>query len=310
MTKFLGFFISILTIFSVLFSVHLWRLPRGRLMIDFLNVGQGDAILITTPDQNHILIDGGPDQSLLTQLGEVLPFLQKNIDFMVLTHPHADHIFGLVEILKRYQVKAILFSGVNYSNPIYDEFLRIIQSQNIPLYVARANEDWQLGAINLDIVYPLKSLLGISMENINNASVVIRLGYKGNHVLFTGDAESQVENEILKVGFNLQAEVLKAGHHGSKTASGEDFLDKVKPSLAIIQCGKDNSFGHPHTETLNKLTKRDVSIKSNDQNGRIRITISSLQKKNHVIKKQSSNIMFKGRGEVVSQRSPKPLSRL
>src|SRR3990167_8685567 len=145
MKRYLWIFCGVLLVLVALLVAHLLRLNWGNLMVDVLDVGQGDALLITTPDQHHILIDGGPEQFVLEQLGEVLPFLYKEIDLVVLTHPHADHMMGLIQVLKRYKVKAVLFSGLNTFSPMYDEFLREVRVQGIPLYTAQADEDWRFG---------------------------------------------------------------------------------------------------------------------------------------------------------------------
>lgn len=273
MKRTLGLMMAILVLVGVLLGVHLWRLPHGELVIDFLNVGQGDAILITTPDQHRVLIDGGPEQIVLEEMGAVIPFLNKEIDLMILTHPHADHVMGLVPVLERYRVKAVLFTGLNYWSPIYDEFLREIREQELPLYVARSDQNWQLGEVEIDILFPFESMLGETIENVNNGSIVTRIIYRDHHILLTGDAEIEVEEELVEAYSDLlESELMKAGHHGSRTASSQELLDAVIPDVVVIQVGKENSFDHPHEETLEKLDSMDVEVRRNDLEGRVRVS--------------------------------------
>ena len=266
---------AILVIMGVLLGVHLWRLPHGDLVVDFLDIGQGDAILITTPDQHRILIDGGPEQFVLEELGEVLPFLHKKIDFMILSHPHADHMMGLVQVLQRYEVMTVLFTGVDYGSPIYDEFLKEIRLQEIPLYVARSDQDWGFGEVEFDVLFPFESMLGKKLDNVNNGSAVIMVQYRGHEILLTGDAEHEVEEELIKVyEGELRAEIMKAGHHGSRTASSGAFLEEVQPNIVVIQVGKDNQFEHPHPEIMGDLTRMGITIYRNDLDGRVRLRLN------------------------------------
>lgn len=257
-----------------------------------LDVGQGDALLLTTPEQHHILIDGGPDSRVLEELGDVLPLLWKEIDLMVLTHPHEDHVNGLVQILERLKVKAVLLSAPDYENLAYSKLLEEIVRQGIPTYVARADQDFRLGSMTLDVLYPLESMAGYDVENVNNASVVIRVvvnetAQKGTHaegmgtgsmadgdpapktLLLMGDAEQEVEAELLEWGNPLQADILKAGHHGSRTSSTWDFLEAVSPETVIISCGEGNGYGHPHEETLEKAEDLGVHVFRTDVDGRV-----------------------------------------
>ncbi|MDP2624554.1 MAG: ComEC/Rec2 family competence protein [Candidatus Peregrinibacteria bacterium] len=271
---------SLLSIAIILIGIHLSRLPHGRLIVDFLDIGQGDAILITTPEGNRILVDGGPGQLVLQELGDVMPVLHKRIDLLVLTHPHADHLVGLIPVLERYDVGTVLFSGLNYNSAIYDQFLIEIRTREIPIYVAQANQDWKLGDVALDILYPFDSMVGRSLSNVNNGSVVIKVIYDDYQILLTGDAELEVEEELVTAHDNeeldLQADILKVGHHGSRTSSSSEFLERVKPEIAIIQCGKSNDFGHPHVETLEKFANLGLNLRRNDLEGRVRLTFPPL----------------------------------
>lgn len=273
MKKFLGFSVFAVIIGVVLVAEHVARLPHDQLLVDFLDVGQGDAILITAPSGEQILVDGGPEQEVLAKLAGVMPFLDRTLDLVVLTHPHADHVSGLVQILERYQVDAVLLTGVFYNNPIYDAFLEKTNKYKVPIWVA-SGQNLKIGEVNFDVLFPIEPLTGQRFENINNSSIVIKATYGDVDILLTGDAEQEVEDFLLTSGQNLAAEILKSGHHGSRTASGSDFLDEVLPEIAVIQSEKGNDFGHPHEETLENLKERDIVIRRNDLEGTVRLTCS------------------------------------
>lgn len=244
-----------------------WQLPDGVFHIYFLDVGQGDAIFIQTPENHQILVDGGPQSIVIEELADIMPFFDKTIDFMVLTHPHADHIDGLVEVLKRYEVRAVLFSGVVFENQTYEEFLNEIFLQEIPVFVAESGVDFLFGDVVLDVVHPIEQIVGESFKNLNNSSVGMRVLYNDVSIMLAGDMEAEAEKEVLAARINIAANILKAGHHGSKTASSVDFLRKVNPDVAVIQCGEGNSFGHPHNETLEKFA--EMKVFRNDLDGRV-----------------------------------------
>ncbi len=264
--------IVFLIAFIFLSHSFLNRLPNGKLKIHFLDIGQGDSILIQTPYLQNILIDGGPDQKVLEELSQTMSYVIDDIDLLILSHPHLDHIGGLVDVLKRYQVKKILVSAVNYKNVFYEEFLKEINNQNIDIEIAESKKDFIIAPnLFLDLIYPIHNIAGKNFENVNNASIVFKLIYKNNRILFVGDCELECEDKILSANFDLSADILKVGHHGSRTSSSLDFLNAVKPKIAIIQSGKDNQFGHPHEETLEKFKKLGIDLKRNDLDGRINL---------------------------------------
>lgn len=257
----------------VALAVLIWQLPDDKFHMYFLNIGQGDSTLIKTPENHQILIDGGPKNYVLQQLDQVMPFFDKNIDLVVITHPHADHIDGLVEVLKRYEVNAILMTGVDYKSPSYDEFLKIVATKNIQTYIAKNDDDFRFGTVTFDVIYPNKSILGKRFINLNNSSIVAKVLYAGKTILMTGDMAFEEEAALIKTGLNLKADILKVGHHGSKTSTSQEFLKLVKPEIAIIQSGKGNSFGHPSKESLDRLKAAGAQqIYRNDIDGRIEIT--------------------------------------
>ncbi|MBI5754844.1 MBL fold metallo-hydrolase [Candidatus Peregrinibacteria bacterium] len=262
----------------VLLSIFLLKLPGDALKIHFLDIGQGDSVLIQTPSFHEILIDGGPGNAVLSQLSEVLPFFEKTIDLVVLTHPHADHLMGLLPVIQRYRVKNVLLTGVSYPSEIYDEFLREVREQGITLYFAKADEDFLIGkTVFFDVLYPFTPLLGQKFDNVNNSSIVLRVEYQGIsenfRAFFPGDVEKEVEKKLLENGIEMTADLLKAGHHGSRTSSTEAFLSAVSPQYMAIQSGEGNQFGHPHRETLISASRRGISVFRNDLFGRITFAI-------------------------------------
>jgi len=238
-----------------------------------LNVGQGDAILIKTPADQNILIDGGPDNAVIKRLSENLPWWDRTIDLIILTHPHDDHVNGLNDVIRRYRVKRVLYTGVAHNSPGYLVWLKLIKDKHIPLTIIDRPQTIELGAgCRLKILYPFKSFLGREVDNLNNSSIVSKLVCGQVDFLLTGDIEEEVEKVLLDAEIDLSAEVLKAGHHGSDTSLSEDFLAAVKPKTAVIQVGGDNKFGHPSRRILKRLTRIGAAIYRNDLDGTIKIS--------------------------------------
>jgi len=263
--------IPFLLVVTILAYSHYVRLSHGQLHIHFLDIGQGDSILIQTPSNKLILIDGGGGSEILSELNDILPFLQKKIDLMILTHPHADHIEGLVPVLKRYQVKTALITGASYHNSYYEEFLHDLQNE-AQIYYAHEGADFDFGGgVFLDVLYPFQPVIGEYFENINNSSIVTRITYEDAEILLAGDAEAEVEEELLEHGIILDSDLFKASHHGSKTANSREFLEAVSPETVVIQVGEGNSFGHPHQETLSALEEIGATVYRNDLDGRVEV---------------------------------------
>ncbi len=256
-------------------ALHEARIAR-EFQFHALNVGQGDALLLVTPDQHHVLIDGGPGSSVVEELGEVLPFFFRDVDLMVVTHPHLDHIEGLISVLEHHRVKEILMSAPDYENEAYEVFLDEVVRQGIPVHFAQADKDFKLGDLNLDVLYPFEPVTGRHFENVNNVSVVIDATYGGHSFLLMGDAEQEVEAQLLEAGVVPTTHVLKAGHHGSRSSSIQAFLEAASPSFMVISCGKANQFGHPHLETLQKAAVLNVEVFRTDLEGRVSLTFQEL----------------------------------
>ena len=239
--------------------------PPGALKVHFIDVGQGDSALIQTPEGNTILIDGGP----ISSGPGLVSYLKNNniskINIMVATHPHADHIGGLINVLNNFEVDNIIDSGVSHTTNTYMNYLRTLQSKDINFVNWDVGQSFDVGNdITMKIIGPTSK-----SSDLNNCSIVILLSYKDSRFLFTGDAESGEEAKILKAGYEVNADVLKVGHHGSSTSCCDNFLNAVKPSVAIISCGAANSYGHPHDTILAALAGIGAEIYRTDSSGTI-----------------------------------------
>ncbi|MBU0619604.1 MBL fold metallo-hydrolase [Patescibacteria group bacterium] len=270
---------KILLILAIIFVViaipTFWLLyhpTNNKLEVTFLDVNQGDAILIKTPFGQNILIDGGPDNIVLRKLKNSLPWWDKKIDLMILTHPHDDHVTGLIDVIKHYKVKRIAYTGAIHTAPNYLRWLELVKNKNIALIIIDrpqkiefSNDCW------LDVLYPTKNFLKKHVEKLNNTSIVAMLNYNQTRFLFMGDAEIEVETELLNNNIDLSANVLKIGHHGSNNSNSADFLRAVQPEIAVIQVGKNNTFGHPNRRVLKKLERLGTKIFRTDLNGTVQV---------------------------------------
>ncbi len=245
--------------------------PDGRLHIRFLSVGQGDSAMVTTPSGNIVVIDGGPDWSTLEGLGRYLPFFDRHIDMLVLSHPNLDHLASFPEVLKRYSVGSIVFSGIENPLPRYNEMLELAAHAKTQLVPVAAGQTIDAGdGVTLRIVWPPQVMPKGFTKNVNDTSVVLMLEYQGHRALFTGDGEKATEETLARATVDLRADILKVGHHGSKTSSSTGFLLAVHPSLAVISVGK-NSFGHPRPEIMSRLQSIGAEVRRTDQEGTIHI---------------------------------------
>ncbi|HKL16881.1 MAG TPA: MBL fold metallo-hydrolase [Patescibacteria group bacterium] len=230
----------------------------GSLRVNFLNVGQGDSILIQTPKQKNILIDGGPDKSLVFKLDNYIPFYKRKINYIILTHPDKDHLVGLVEVLKRYKVDKVFLNGDKNSIPAFKEFEKTLKEKRIDFKVIKSLYSLSLEKdLKLRFLWPVKEYQ--DFKERNSLSIVCLLDYRDHEFLFTGDANKKVEEFIIKNNKALRADVLKAGHHGSKFSSSLSFLKRLKPEFFIISAGKNN-FGHPHFRVLDNAKKINAKI--------------------------------------------------
>ena len=233
----------------------------NTLDITYLDVGQADSILIQNKGHN-MLIDAGnnEDGPLLVQY-----FKEQNInkfDYLITTHPHEDHIGGMDDIINNFDIEKIYIPDVTTTTKTFLDVLEAIEKKNMTYDVPNINQNFTLGNTLFQVIYT-----GNDKKNLNNSSIILKATFKNTSYLFTGDATSEVEKKILNK--NIQATVLKVGHHGSKYSTTTDFLNKVNPKYAIISVGKNNSYNHPNQVTINKLEKKNIEIHRTDQEGSI-----------------------------------------
>jgi competence protein ComEC len=242
------------------------------LRISFFDVGQGDAIFIESSSGHQILIDGGPNERVLSKLGMAMPFWDRSIDLLILTHPDTDHLAGLVEVLKRYNVDNVVWTGVLHSSALYDEWTRLLKVKEIDTHIARAGMRVSLeDGVFFDVLSPFESFEGKSVKKINESSVIGILSHHNNSFLLTGDAGIYTARRLIweNAGSIFESDVLKVGHHGSKTSTSEEFAQAVSPEFAVIQAGKKNRYGHPKQEVLDRLSAVGARILRTDLDGDI-----------------------------------------
>lgn len=269
-TKFILGAASILLI--LVFSV--WRgLPDGKLHVTFLDVGQGDAIFLQTPSGKQVLIDGGPsDTALLSQLGRRMPFWDRSIDLVLLTHPESDHVTGLIAVLERYRVDAVIFREMALDSATYERWLEVVDAEGAAVYVGEAGLHLVLdGGLEMVLLHPGSEL----EEDANNNSIVMRLTYGQVSLLLPGDVEAEVERELVTAGAVQKSTLLKVPHHGSCSSTTQAFLDAVDPELVVISVGADNRFGHPCDEVLERLG--DLPVYRTDEQGAVEVVSDGTQ---------------------------------
>ncbi len=239
-----------------------------KLRISFLDVGQGDSIFIQTPSGHSMLVDGGASDVVLTRLGEEMNYFDKNIDVMVATHGDADHVTGLIPVLEKYSVEKIVVSPVRAETSIFSDLEKRIQEENGNVYVGARGDEIDFGdGVLVHILYPRKS---ISQKiDTNDASVSFVLTYGEHSFVLTGDLTSTYEPQLLGISLPKNVTVYKAGHHGSKTSSGEQLLSYIRPEYSVISAGKENKYGHPNPEVLARLQTYSKEVLSTVEHGTI-----------------------------------------
>lgn len=244
----------------------------GLLKIYFLNVGQGDSMLIEGPNGNQVLIDGGPGNSVLSELAEVIPFYDKEIDAVIVSHYHADHITGLIEVLDRYNVHTVIESDGVYDSPVFQSWRKRVEEEEAKRVDALKGVQIDLGnGALLQILAPIEPWEGREIKDAHEASVVARLVYKDFEVMFPGDTEERLEKKLIDQGINLESDVLKVGHQGSNTSSSPEFLSTVRPKIGVIEVGKDNKYNHPSEKILSRLEQFGIKYYRTDIDGRIAV---------------------------------------
>lgn len=281
MKKLTQFVLVFLLVCGVLVFNEISKKPTiAGVQIYFFDVGQGDAALIQEGDQ-QVLVDGGPDDKVLAELGRVMPAGDRKIEHMILTHPHADHITGINQVLERYEVGEVISTGVISTSSQYLEFLNIIKTKNIPFKVPKVGDEiLPFADGKIDFLWPGDTYLSKEIDNLNNSSEVFRFCTFLSCAILTGDAEQDEQEDM--VAFytkenklsELEAKIIKVAHHGSSNGTTDSLLQSVKAIHAVIPVGADNQFGHPHEAALTLLKKYGLIIYRTDQEGTVRFILN------------------------------------
>lgn len=240
-----------------------------KLELSFLDVGQGDAILVQTPSGKSMLIDGGPSAVVVDKISEKFSYFNKDVDVMVATHPDADHVTGLIPVLEKYNTQIIVNSPVASHTKIFSELEKYMLDENAEMHVAHASDfiDFHDG-VTAYILYPDNNFQE-KKGDTNDASVSMFIVYGDESFLLTGDLPTTEEYNLLQDALPKNVTVYKAGHHGSKYSSGEQLLSYIKPEYSVISVGKNNKYGHPNQEAIDRLQKYSKEIISTIDRGTI-----------------------------------------
>jgi competence protein ComEC len=270
-----------------LFVGAISQYPDNRLRLVFCDVGQGDAILAVKGDK-QILIDGGPSNRVLECLSNHMPFWDKKIELVVLTHPEYDHITGLVGVLERYSVKQILANSLVTDTGVFSKFRDLVIAGKIPVYSPKSGDKIKVAGIELKVLFPLEKqgsevvwqstqpqdVMGETTYsgNLNKTAIALELKDQNFKAILTGDLGIAEENQLSVE----PVDILKVGHHGSKYSTSLSFLEEIRPKLAVISVGANNSYGHPATEILQRLKDLNINILRTDIDGEIEIVIDGV----------------------------------
>lgn len=239
------------------------------LVVHFIDVGQGDSTLLESRGK-FALIDGGEYKESTRLISYLSSQGIKELEFIISTHPHSDHCGSLSEIIRNFETKSLICPDVESDSSAWEYVMDAADERGVPYETPYPGKEYSIGAATLTILSPESDSI---YSNLNDYSIVCKAEYGNTSFMLTGDAESVIENELLNKNFDLSADILKCGHHGSSSSTSKTFLDAVSPSAAIISCGTDNEYGHPHKETLSALSTRNIPVYRTDTEGTI--TISS-----------------------------------
>ncbi|MEZ4358187.1 MAG: ComEC/Rec2 family competence protein [Eubacteriales bacterium] len=246
-------------------SVSVSSIAGDELLVETVDVGQGDCIIIKAPDGSVIMVDAGEKSAIYNIVETFKKYNIGKIDLLIATHPHSDHIGGMQYFVESYPIDTIVMPKSDHSTNTYANLLKSIKDNDLKITEAKPGLNYQFGDVSIDILGPVSN----EYDDLNNMSVVFKLTYGDTSFLFMGDAEEESEEDILNSGADLSADVLKAGHHGSSTSTSQEFLDAVSPSIVLVSCGVDNEYGHPHEEFLNRVSQKGCTLLRTDLNGNI-----------------------------------------
>ncbi|MBE5813388.1 MAG: MBL fold metallo-hydrolase [Clostridiales bacterium] len=254
------------------------------LEIHFIDVGQADCILVKSNEEAMLIDAGNNDDADL-----IKSYLKnqniKELEYVIGTHPHEDHIGSLDIVINNFDIKNVIMPKKATTTKTFEDVVKAIENKKLTITLPKTGDKYNIGDAEFTILSPVKEDYG---SNLNNYSVAILLTYGENKFIFTGDAEKEVEEDILDTKINIDADLMKMGHHGSTTSNAEEFLDKISPKIAVITCGVDNSYGHPHQEILDTLINRNVETYRTDLQGNIIVTSDG---KNIEIKTEKNTVI-------------------
>lgn len=237
---------------------------NGKLKVHYINVGQGDSILVQQGDKN-MLLDAGTNASTSSLMSYLRSLNIKKLDYLVLTHPHEDHIGGADAVIKNFEIGSIYMPKITANTATFRDVVKAMNAKGLKAASPVPGTNFNLGQAVCNILGPVNTVSG----DLNTYSIVIKVTFGNNKFLFTGDAQSSNEQDMINKGFDLSADVLKLGHHGSHTSTTQNFLNKVNPEYAVISCGVDNDYGHPHKETMDRLKRMNITVYRTDESGTI-----------------------------------------
>jgi competence protein ComEC len=263
----------------VLFNVYIWSAAyqgyapaTGQLTFAVLNIGQGDALYIEGPTGVQVLMDGGPNSAVLTELPKVMPFFDRSIDAIIESHPDSDHVGGFVDLLKRYKVDAFISPGIPKNNATINTLEQEVTTEHVPRYLARRGMWLDLGGgAKMQILAPEFDPSHLAVKDEHYGCVIAHVVYGATSVLLTCDAPIGLEDHLMKIASTseLKSTILKVAHHGSRYSTGVDFIKEVAPDVAIISVGAGNKYGHPSQDVLSRLASQHVPVLRTDQQGTI-----------------------------------------
>jgi competence protein ComEC len=253
------FLILTFLVCTIVWSVVARETRGDKLIFAVLDVGQGDALFIESPTGVQVIIDGGPNNNLMREISGVLPWYDRHVDMIVITNPDRDHYEGFFSFLDKFKTDFVLKSGTNQDSELYKSLEQKIKTKNITEVLARRGQIIDIGGgAYLQILFPDRNAPELSS---NDGSIVMRMVYGDTSVMLQGDSTLRIEEYLTTLDKEgLKSTILKTGHHGSRTSTGEEYVKLVDPEWAVISAGKDNSYGHPHSEVIEILSKQKVKI--------------------------------------------------
>lgn len=249
----------------------------SKMVVTFLDIGQGDATYIAFPDGSDMLVDCAIDARVLEALGRNMAFFDRRIDYLVITHPDKDHYGGCIDVMQRFDIGQIWYNGLEKDTDFHQSFLEQRAKEPARHVLIDRRTVMQEGDVSIDVLFPnfsVTTTVESFPQGSNNSSIVMKLSYGEMDVLLMGDAEEETENFLLSYYQDeLNVEVLKAGHHGSDSSSKQPFLETITPQHVVVSAGKDNRYGHPHEEVIDRIQNIGATLWRTDEMGDVRVIV-------------------------------------